>query len=92
MSSFAMHVRTAKVDGKFLDFVVTNKASKYVKPVSTKEVTTMINEAKKSQAELMGSSLRVAMLDLASAYRAGKVLAKDWKYVAKKTYGCARIG
>lgn len=92
MSTVSIHVRTTKVDGKFLDFVVTDKASKYVKRVRAKDVTEMINSAKRAQSEAMGSSLRIAMLDLDSAYRNGKVLAKDWKLVAKKIYGCARVG
>lgn len=92
MSSFSLHVRTSKDAGKFLDFVVTNKASKYVKRVSAGEVTAMVTSAKAAQAELMGSSLRLAMLDLDSRYRRGAVLAKTWKPVAKKIYGCAKVG
>jgi hypothetical protein len=89
--SYGICVRSNKA-GKFLDFVVANTTSTYVRRVTNAEISKRKREVKQSEREAMEQSLKIAMYDLDYRSRNGFPIHRDWKKVASKVVGIARIG
>lgn len=91
MATFGVFVKTSK-EGKFLDFVVTDKASANVRRVNMTQINTFRKGLRKTEQDILDSSLRVAMLDLDYRARNGYPINRNWKKVAEKVHGVSRIG
>lgn len=89
--SYGVFVKTNKLN-KFLDFVVASHGSAHVKRVNMTQINERKREVSKTEAELMDSSLRLAMLDLDYRARNGFSINREWVKVAAKVRGVARIG
>ncbi len=89
--SFGIFVKTTN-DGKFIDFVPTDKGKKNLRRVNMTQINAHKKTVAKSVGEIMDSSLRVALLGLDYHARKGDPIHRDWKAVAKKVEGISRIG
>jgi hypothetical protein len=89
--SYGVFVKTNK-QNKFLDFVVADRGSKYVKRVNMTQINERKREVGQFDRDIMEQSLRIAMMDLDYRSRNGFSINREWKKVAEKVRNVSRIG